>query len=196
MAPIYYWAHSAPHSAPDSDSRAGWQLLNVHLEAVARMAHDLASAARPIDRNLARLAHLSGLMHDFGKYSDCFQKMLLTGQGRCQHAIHGAMLAYFGTEEAANKPRLNTVMAAIAGHHAGLSDWSDFSAKLTEELYRREARQIRARAIADCPELRSVVSDLDTRYLRPDILARIARSQRAKRLGDLTLIGEFRPSCP
>ena len=69
---------------------------------------------------------LTGVLHDFGKYSDCFQQMLQTGKGRCQHAIHGAMLAYFGAEGAAKKPGLNTVMAAIAGHHAGLADWSNF----------------------------------------------------------------------
>ena len=80
----------------------------------------------PARSKTSRLANLSGLLHDFGKYTDCFQQMLRTGQGRCQHAIHGAMLAYFGTEGADKKPRLNTVMAAIVGHHAGLADWCDY----------------------------------------------------------------------
>src|ERR1700690_3549990 len=162
MAPNSYWAHSAPNSAPDSDSRAGWQLLSVHLEAVARMARELASAARPLDARLAGLANLSGVLHDFGKYSDCFQNMLQTGKGRCQHAIHGAMLAHYGAEGAARKPGLNTVMAAIAGHHAGLADWSDFREKLSEPRYRREAEEILARASADCPELGRIVSGLSS----------------------------------
>jgi CRISPR-associated endonuclease/helicase Cas3 len=130
------------------------------LEAVARIASELASAARPLDGNLANLAGISGLLHDFGKYQDCFQQMLRTGQGRCQHAIHGAMLAYFGLEGAARKPGLNTVMAAIAGHHAGLADWSDYSKKLNEQIYRRQAEKIRARASADCKEFESLVSGL------------------------------------
>jgi CRISPR-associated endonuclease/helicase Cas3 len=157
-----YWAHSARNSLPGSDSRVEWQLLSVHLEAVARIARDLASAARPLDDNLANLAGISGLLHDFGKYQDCFQQMLRTGHGRCQHAIHGAILAYFGPEGAARKPGLNTVMAAIAGHHAGLADWSDYSKKLNEQTYRCQVEEIRTRASADCKEFESLVSGLSS----------------------------------
>jgi len=160
MEPTLYWAHSAPNSQSGSDSRAGWQLLTVHLEAVARIASELAAAARPLDDNLARLANLSGLLHDFGKYTTCFQQMLRTGQGRCQHAIHGAMLAHFGPESAARKPGLNTVMAAIAGHHAGLADWSDFKQKLSDVRYKREVEEILAHASGDCPELWRIVPGL------------------------------------
>ena len=157
-----YWAHSTPNSQPGSNSRAGWQLLSVHLEAVARIARELASAARPLDSNLANLAGISGLLHDFGKYQDCFQQMLRTGQGRCQHAIHGAILAYFGPEGAARRPGLNTVMAAVAGHHAGLADWSDYSKKLNEQIYRCQTEEIRARASTDCKEFDSLVSGLSS----------------------------------
>jgi CRISPR-associated endonuclease/helicase Cas3 len=97
MSPLSYWAHSAKTSLTGSESRVGWQPLSVHLQAVSRLARELASATRPNDGNLANLAAISGHLHDLGKYSDCFQKMLRTGQGRCQHAIHGAMLAKFGT---------------------------------------------------------------------------------------------------
>jgi CRISPR-associated endonuclease/helicase Cas3 len=134
--------------------------MAVHLQAVARIARELASAARPLDEDLARLAYISGLLHDFGKYTECFQRMLRTGKGRCQHAIHGAMLAYFGPEAAARQPKLNTVMAAIAGHHAGLADWCDFGQKLTEARYRGEAEEIRSRASSDCPELEQILSTL------------------------------------
>jgi len=167
MPPVSYWAHSAPNSQSGSDSRAGWQLLSVHLEAVARIARELASAARPPDERLASLANLSGLLHDFGKYTDCFQQMLRTGHGRCQHAIHGAMLVYFGAAGTARKPELNTVMAAIAGHHAGLADWSNFREKLSEPRYRREVEEIRARASTDCPELGRMVSGLDSQQDTP-----------------------------
>jgi CRISPR-associated endonuclease/helicase Cas3 len=155
--------------------------LSVHLEAVARIARELASAARPPDERLASLANLSGLLHDFGKYTDCFQQMLRTGQGRCQHAIHGAILAHFGAEGAAKKPGLNTVMAAIAGHHAGLADWSDIRQKLSSPRYRREVEEILVRACSDCPELERAVSGLGsqqdaapgTRKARFDLFARM-----------------------
>jgi CRISPR-associated endonuclease/helicase Cas3 len=132
----------------------------VHLEAVAQIARELALAARPADVNLARLAYCSGLLHDFGKYTDCFQQMLETGHGRCQHAIHGALLAYFGLQGATHQPKLNTVMAAIAGHHAGLADWCDYGKKLSEPRYRSEVDAICARATADCSELKRIVSGL------------------------------------
>ena len=160
MATTDYWAHSAPNSLAGSESRVGWQPLSTHLQAVAKLAQCLASSARPFDENIARLAHLSGLLHDFGKYSDCFQEMLRTGRGRCQHAIHGAMLAYFGAEESPRQPQLNTVMAAIAGHHAGLADWSEYRKKLNDPVQRRVADQIRARALTDCSELKRAVSGL------------------------------------
>lgn len=160
MPPISYWAHSARNSLPVSDSRAGWQPLSVHLEAVARIASELASKARPLDDNFASLANLSGLLHDLGKYTDCFQQMLRTGRGRCQHAIHGAMLAYFGTAGATQEPRLNTVMAAIIGHHAGLADWCDYSKKLNDPRYRGEFEDLVARASDDCSELGRIMSGL------------------------------------
>lgn len=160
MPPISYWAHSAPNSQPGSDSRAGWQPLSDHLEAVARIARELALAACPLDGRLANLASISGLLHDFGKYTDCFQHMLRTGQGRCQHAIHGAMLAYFGTAGATREPKLNTVMAAIVGHHAGLADWCDYSKKLNDPRYRGKFEDLVARASDDCSELGRIVSGL------------------------------------
>jgi hypothetical protein len=105
MPPTTYWAHSAPISQPNSNSRVDWQLLSVHLEAVSQIAWELASAARPLDGSFASLAYLAGMLRDFGKYSDCFQQMLKTGKGSCQHAIHGAILAHFGRAKDREGPR-------------------------------------------------------------------------------------------
>lgn len=62
------------------------------------------------------LAHIEGLLHDLGKYTQEFQKRLEGGPS-VDHATHGAQVAAerFGT--------LGTIMAyAIAGHHAGLAN--------------------------------------------------------------------------
>jgi CRISPR-associated endonuclease/helicase Cas3 len=156
-----YWAHSAPNSQPGLDSRVGWQLLSVHLEAVSQIARELASAARPLDGSFADLAYLAGILHDFGKYSDCFQQMLKTGKGSCQHAIHGAILAYFGAWEGSRRPALQTVAAAIAGHHAGLSDWTpQLQQKLREQKFRSEGSELLTRASSDCGELDRVLLGL------------------------------------
>ncbi len=152
-----YWAHSARNRGANSDSRENWQLLSSHLESVGKLARELASAARPRDAGFADLAHLAGLLHDFGKYSDCFQKMLETGSGRCQHAIHGAMLAYFGATGAERTKGLNTVASVIAGHHAGLADWGHLGEKLRQRQYRIEVEEIVARACNDCEGLDHIV---------------------------------------
>lgn len=163
MSQTFYWAHSAPDSLPGSDSRAGWQPLSVHLTDVAKMARELALATRPGDENFARLAGISGLLHDFGKYSDGFQQMLLTGKGRPQHAIHGGLLAKFGTANAPLKPGLQTVAAAIIGHHAGLADWNtQLQEKMREQKFRDETYLLVQRACTDCPELKRLVSELET----------------------------------
>ena len=156
-----YWAHSASDACPGSASRVGWQLLSEHLEAVAGMARELASATCMEDENFAALVSLAGLLHDFGKYSDRFQQMLQTGQGRCQHAIHGAMLACFGVSGSDPKPQLYTVVAAIAAHHAGLANWTDYRKKLSDLPYKKEAEQLVARAINDCMEMKRVVPCLN-----------------------------------
>lgn len=101
----------------------GWQRLSDHLEAVSRLAGQLAGQARPGDRRFTELARLGGRLHDYGKYSDCFQRMLTTGKGSCRHAIHGASIACRGLQaEERERPLLNDVGAAVYGHHAGLPD--------------------------------------------------------------------------
>lgn len=156
-----YWAHSPRTPNVDSDSRVGWQRLAVHLEAVSTLAGQLAGNARPGDERFATLARLGGLLHDYGKYSDCFQRMLATGHGRCQHSIHGALLSYFGTGATGVKPNLTHVAAAIAGHHGGLPNSSGtggaLDTRLAEERYRKEAAALLDRAIQDCSSLRQTV---------------------------------------
>lgn len=155
---LQYWAHSAPVTESDPGSRRGWQPLSDHLESVGAFARGLALAARPEDVNFADIAYFAGLLHDFGKYSNCFQKMLQTGRGRCQHAIHGAMLAYFGAKTFARVNGLLTVAFAIAGHHAGLPNGGDLGGKLREQKFRAEVDAIFTRACNDSEVLNQVVT--------------------------------------
>lgn len=157
MDSAVYWAHSAPVAQRDPSSRDGWQRLAVHLEAVGKLTRELARAARPDDGNFADVAEIVGLLHDFGKYSDCFQRMLETGRGRCQHAIHGAMLAFFGAAGAAREHGLAAAALAVAGHHGGLANATDLADKLREAKYRTEAAAILARAVHDCEGLNQII---------------------------------------
>lgn len=178
MNPSLYWAHSAQRLASDSSSRAGWQLLAEHLEAVSEIAGRLARLSRPDDMQFAKYAFLSGLLHDYGKYTDCFQKMLAIGRGRCQHAIHGALLSYLGAGERQQKPVYPQVALAIAGHHSGIPDYAGSGSSLTEKVkdgrYKKEADDLFHRAAGDSLKLRQALQELS-------LQATIARTEAEKK---------------
>ncbi len=138
---MVYWAHSG----------AEWQPLAEHLRNVSRLARRLAEHAAPANGHLQDVAAWCGLLHDYGKYSDCFQQMLLTGKGKCPHAIHGAALASGGS--AADPIGLQATHAglAIAGHHAGLHDFDEHLDKVKK--FRAEALALLGRAAGDLPEI-------------------------------------------
>jgi CRISPR-associated endonuclease/helicase Cas3 len=172
-----YWAHSARQDQV-ADLREGWQRLSDHLQGVSELAGKLAKAARPQDDKLAADAELCGLLHDYGKYTDCFQRMMETGRGKCQHAIHGAMLSYLGAEGLAaggagngkKNSALLSVAWAIAGHHAGLPDHSELvDGRLKESRYLKEGRDILDRAQADLPRFRQAIEDMSKGTSRPAV---------------------------
>ena len=147
---LTYWAHSDPHHLPPEHPEAHWQRLSDHLENVAALAGTLAEAARPNDAQFKRAAQLAGRLHDFGKYSDCFQNMIRTGKGRCQHSAHGALIAY--------DTKNPDVAFAIAGHHAGMPDPNGGTGTLEVRLkdVRTEATSLQDRACADLPGMASL----------------------------------------
>jgi CRISPR-associated endonuclease/helicase Cas3 len=189
MSEPTYWAHSAKGPTADPDLHAGWQRLAVHLEAVAALAGELAASARPGDERFATLAGLSGLLHDYGKYTESFQRRITTGRGRCQHAIHGALLSYLGTGANCAKPRLSHVAAAIAGHHAGMPDFtgegSTLVSRLKDERYIKETADLLDRAMQDCAGLRE---SLET-------LAEMGLTQQQPDAGRLDLFTRMLCSC-
>lgn len=101
------------------------QLLIEHLQGVEKLAGEFAS---PFDA--AEWARLAGRWHDLGKFSDEFQhyirkasgfeaELVASAPGRVDHSSAGALLGMecFG--------QLGLLLAyALAGHHAGLPDWS------------------------------------------------------------------------
>lgn len=132
-----YWAHSGGH------------LLASHLRAVARLAAEFSSvfdAAEPT----RRWAYLAGLWHDLGKYRPGFQRYVRLGDNPDAH-IEGKVGGREKTHSAAgalwamqqlnqpNRPYGNILAYLIAGHHAGLADWTgDLEWRLQSEDSRRE----------------------------------------------------------
>lgn len=129
-----FYAHSLPGKPPQE-----WQKLEDHLLAVARLAKQFAD-----EFDAGEWAFLAGLWHDVGKYSDDFQQKLYASfgedahiegrSGRVDHSTAGAILAE-KSYRAQHKPFEKVLAYAIAGHHAGLTDWV---AGLDERLRKEE----------------------------------------------------------
>ena len=145
---IQFYAHSDPNNAGKlpGDSGSRWQTLREHLICVARLATRFATGARPDDSNFARSAKWAALLHDVGKYSEVFQRMLIdTAQGkaktRVRHAVYGA--AY------ASESRAYHIALAVLGHHAGLRAAMDLKSRVTSQDREEANRLIREKAAQD-----------------------------------------------
>ncbi len=75
-----YYAHTG--NRPGGQD---WQPLKDHLTSVAQLAQTRAQAFGAAD-----WAHLVGLLHDLGKYSQAFQQRLHGSNERADHATAGA----------------------------------------------------------------------------------------------------------
>jgi CRISPR-associated endonuclease/helicase Cas3 len=146
-----FWAHSDRLGLAEDDPNAHWQPLAEHLVHVGSLARQLASLTAPTNTHFQELAEWAGLLHDFGKYTDCFQERVRGSKRKCPHAIHGAALAWrLGARHIAH---------AIAGHHAGILDQLGGSKSLQEgtKRYEAESRALCDRAIHDCVDLGRVL---------------------------------------
>lgn len=116
------------HVRQDDDGVWHEHLLDEHLRGVAKLAADFSA-----DFDSSEWASIAGLWHDIGKYSTEFQRYIKTvsgydrtnahieggAPGRVDHSTAGAIHAVrqFGAH--------GRILAyLIAGHHAGLADWS------------------------------------------------------------------------
>lgn len=95
-----------------------------HLSKVSEMAAEFGSAL-----NLQKSAGVAGILHDFGKYSVSFQKVLTGENHGCDHAGCGAAMLY---RQFPNKKGWAPVMEAIAGHHDGLLEFEQLRNYLKE----------------------------------------------------------------
>lgn len=135
------------HSLPGFPS-SGWELLDVHLADVASQCAEFASAFGARD-----WGHTLGQCHDLGKASAEFQAKLLFSDvsapdvgakdqvpGRVDHSTYGARYVHRMCTDPAGI--CGWLLAyAVAGHHAGLANWSaDRDSELTTLPYRLSSR--------------------------------------------------------
>ncbi len=167
-----FWAHSDPGGLAPEVPGAKWQPLSEHLQNAARIARRLAELAAPTYRHFHDLAEWCGLLHDYGKYTDCFQKMILRdGKGPCPHSIHGAVMAL----ETLKAPH---VAAVIAGHHAGLPDLGEFRDRVAKN--KQESCGLLGRASGDLSEIGALLNGAAPKLEKPgerfDLLTRMLLS--------------------
>jgi CRISPR-associated endonuclease/helicase Cas3 len=137
-------------------------LLREHLSGVAHRAADFSSifeTAAPTQR----WAYLAGLWHDLGKYRPGFQRYVRLAEnadahiegkvgGREKtHSAAGALWALQRLEKthgAPGKLAAHVLAYLIAGHHAGLDDWSE---GLQQRLAHPDSLQELAESLASNP---------------------------------------------
>ncbi|TAN07791.1 MAG: CRISPR-associated endonuclease Cas3'' [Rhizobiaceae bacterium] len=96
-----YFAHSGTPG-----DKSDWQELPVHLRETASLAAKFATSF-----GLERLAFLTGLFHDLGKYDPRFQERLTGKNIRVDHSTAGA---YILRGLAKEQSRIHGVMAELA----------------------------------------------------------------------------------
>lgn len=106
-----YYAHSR-----ESSNRDAWQPLACHLHNVANL-----SQRRAVRFGAARAAHVTGLLHDLGKYTGAFQRRLEGASETVDHSTAGAATA-LALASGSDRAIAELIAYAIAGHHAGLPD--------------------------------------------------------------------------
>jgi len=128
-----FYAHSKSEDPPEK-----WQRLEEHLKAVAERA---AGFAKPFGAN--DWAFTAALLHDLGKYSGEFQRMLAattnndnnmdSRPGKIDHSTAGAQ------EISKRCPELGRLLAyCIAGHHAGLVNGKDNTSSCLESRLKKK----------------------------------------------------------
>jgi CRISPR-associated endonuclease Cas3-HD len=155
----------------------------------------LAQAAAPGEPALHHVASMAGLLHDYGKNTECFQKMIREGRGRCPRSIHGAIAArqfWLPRGEHSHNWAM-PVVRAIAAHHAGLLDDAELRSKTNAGLrskarpgrqapdsggYAATAEKIRPIAFRDEPAIERILdaSPPPSAHWSQDLLTRILLS--------------------
>lgn len=174
-----YFAHSGtPRDKSD------WQELYVHLRETACLA---AKFAAPL--GLERLAFLTALFHDLGKYDPRFQERLTGKNIRVDHSTAGAMIL---RDLAKEQSRVDSIMAelaayAILGHHAGLPDknTSDASCFVLREKGFEDRLD---------PVWKTEI-EFDLAGIAPDWLPKLLRPDNPHLGFDLSVLARFLFSC-
>jgi CRISPR-associated endonuclease/helicase Cas3 len=131
--------------------------LEQHLHAVARSAGDMST-----EFGAGEWGRLAGLWHDLGKYSEDFQRYIRKSSGYEAHLVDSAPVKV--NHSSAGALHAQAVLSTlglplaylIAGHHAGLPDWSpaegEGNAALDNRLREDKQKGLLQKAIQEAPD--------------------------------------------
>ncbi len=122
-----FYAHST-----DDERKSDWHLLRDHLFDTGEEAARFGAAF-----SAEKAARIAGLLHDLGKYTEAFQARLSGHLEKVDHATAGAVEIRKLAQHPKDKVAAELIAYAIAGHHAGLADWTGdaaLSARLKKAL--------------------------------------------------------------
>lgn len=138
VADTEFYAHTDPNNPGKTPEQgANWQKLKDHLKNTATLAKDFCQSF-----GVGEWGTIAGILHDLGKYSDEFQRMLratadahIERKSKVQHSIVGARQ----TERKWPSGEGKILAYVIAGHHTGLPDGksseeSSLAKRLQKEL--------------------------------------------------------------
>lgn len=173
-----YFAHSGIlHDKSD------WQSLREHLQAVAKLAAELADHF-----GLEKAAYIAGLFHDLGKYNPGFQRRLEGQNVRVDHSTAGAaILTKLAAANRTDGAMAEFIAYGILGHHAGLPD------KNTAELGCFDRRIERYEDKLD-PIWRSELT-FDLAHLMPNQLMEAISKRKTYAGFDFSVVVRFLFSC-
>jgi CRISPR-associated endonuclease/helicase Cas3 len=121
---VYNDTRAFAHSLGGGSDKADWELLGDHLHSVSRRAGAFGSTF-----GLGPWAAAAGLLHDIGKTSTAFQAYIRGDGNSPDHSTAGAV------EAKVRYPQVGPLLAfIIAGHHAGLADGAELTARLRKQL--------------------------------------------------------------
>lgn len=171
------------HSGKLSDKSDG-QLLRNHLHETAELAAAFAAPFR-----LERLAFVTALFHDLGKYDPRFQERLAGQDIRVDHSTAGAVVLRDLAKGLDPYSRLMVELAAytILGHHAGLPDRKSENSSCFN-------RRIDGFVDKLDPIWKSEI-EADLANLAPDWLPPMIRPDNPHLAFDLSVIGRMLFSC-
>ena len=99
-----------------------------HLQTTALLAKAFGTEIQ-----MPMTAWISGLLHDFGKYSDLFQSVLKGTASHIDHAVCAAVFLYACVLQ--KKPSYRPVAAVTAAHHSFLRSFDSIMPELSELLH-------------------------------------------------------------